>query len=122
MGKLRELDTQSAIIEILGRLQPWIQLRWKNLALDAKKKEGKYPDFLGFVDFVAEVAADVSDPMYGKLNTHKQITDVKGQKPKKQSFPAQCRQILTIRYQLTLSRRWQEPPCVLCSEKHRLWR
>ena len=43
MGKLPELDTQSAIIEILTRLQPYVQSRWKRFALDTKKDKDAYP-------------------------------------------------------------------------------
>lgn len=86
MKQLPELDTQSAIIEILGRLQPFIQLRWKNLALEMRRKHGRYPDFPGFVDFVAEVAAELNDPVYGKVNTRQQSNGDKEGKPMKQSF------------------------------------
>ena len=120
MGKLPELDTQSAIIEVLGRLQPFIQLRWKNRALETKKQQGRYPDFFGFVDFIVEVATEVNDPVYGKVDTRKQASSGNERKPRQHSYQTKIEQQPTRQAQ-NITQKWKEPPCVLCGESHRLW-
>ena len=67
IGKLQELDSQKSIIEIIQRLQPYLQTRWKKLALKVKKNENLYPSFSEFVDFMSQVASEMNDPVYGQM-------------------------------------------------------
>ena len=65
MGKLKEIDTQASIIEILKRLQPYLQNRWKRKAMEHKREKESYPDFDDFTKFVAIEAEEATDPVYG---------------------------------------------------------
>ena len=68
MRKLTELDTQSAILEMMGRFPPYVQHRWKKVAMEMRRKFMKYPTLHEFVEFVEEMAAELNDPVYGKVD------------------------------------------------------
>lgn len=109
LNKLPELDTQESIlVKITSRFQPYIQNRWRKLVLEMKRERGFYPDLEIFVEFVTGVATEVNDPVYGKLNVKKSDS-----RNKLSHFQTAAKQ--------QNHNRSQEPPCVLCSEKHRLW-
>ena len=72
LEKLSELNTQSAIKDILSRLQTHVQTKWKARALEKKRNEGTYPDLCVFVSFVAEVAMELNDPVYGEVSKTEQ--------------------------------------------------
>ena len=63
---LHEVASQSAMLDVIGRLQPYFQNRWRKQALDIKKMKGAYPEFNDLCNFIAEIAAEVNDPVYGK--------------------------------------------------------
>ena len=129
---LPELDTQSAILQMMNRFQPFIQQRWKKAALEMKRKLAKYPSLQEFAQFVQEIAAELNDPVYGKVDTR--------QMAKKQSFQINSARSSSFQSEPSQetsnvskssespspsttdqSRKWQESPCVLCGLRHRLW-
>jgi len=65
MGNLSEIDTQSNIMEIHLRLQPFLQHRWAKHVSDYKKANQAYPNFSHFVDFVVDASVEMNDPFYG---------------------------------------------------------
>ncbi|XP_013402058.1 uncharacterized protein LOC106167743 [Lingula anatina] len=109
LRRLPELDTQSSIVEMVGRLQPFIQNRWRKRAMEKKKDTGEYPDIDEFVNFISDIATEVNDPVYGKLNSKKPES-----RQKQTSFHAS-----TYMRREQLQRR--ESPCILCKETHRFW-
>ena len=118
MGKLPELDTQSASIEILTRLQPYVQSRWKRFALDTKKDKDAYPTLRQFVELVSDLALEANDPVYGKINI-KQSND---QKPKMKHSSLHTSTSVGAKSPPTAPFKGkQERPCILCGEAHRLW-
>jgi len=119
MGRLHELDTQCAIVEVLGRLQPCVQDRWMKKALEDKRRNGSYPDFPAFVGFVSVVAQEDNDPVYGRH-------DSKDAEPRiykcAQTFLTQSTSDNQQAFQVTDKEHWRtEPPCVMCGDRHRLW-
>ena len=67
MGRLVEVDSQSCVLEVLKRLQPYLQNRWKRRALDIKREHDCYPGFTEFVKFISREADEATDPIYGKI-------------------------------------------------------
>ena len=114
MGHLQEVDNQGCVVEIVCRLQMFLQNRWKKMALESKNKSKRYPGFKELVDFVIREAGDANDPVYGKLG-HK----VKGD--------AKCKSDSVSKQSTSFSStvndsgsRWKRPPCSLCSSDHKL--
>ena len=120
MGKLSEMDTQSAILDILNRFQPYIQNRWKRHALDMKKERDVYPSLCHFVAFVSDLAVDLNDPVYGKVNVKQDIPVSEKTRIKRATFQISHNPKDSKRITPSYDRR-QEPPCILCKENHRLW-
>jgi hypothetical protein len=117
LNRLFEIDTQSSIIEIAHRFQPYMKNRWKRYVMDQLRENDKYPDFKSFVEFVIRESEEASDPVYGSFNARpshnssRPSHDVK-QKPSSfvSSFAANAKpQHRTF------------PPCVVCSDSHRLF-
>ena len=67
LDSLSEVDTQATILELVGRLQGYIQIKWNRLALDMKKSKGSYPRFDHLVEFINDVAMELNDPVYGNM-------------------------------------------------------
>ncbi len=120
LGQTTELDTQASVVQILKRLQPFIQNRWKRKALEVKREREFYPNFADFVRFISETASDLNDPVYGKLENkshenkhHVNHQVVKGEhtKFKEQQF----------KKPMVNGYGRQEQKCILCHDNHRLW-
>ena len=74
LNKLHEVDTQSSIVDIVNRLQPYLKNRWRKQAMDMKRMTGRYPSFKDLVEFVNYEVEEITDPIYGqgKFNTKPQ--------------------------------------------------
>ena len=138
LNTLKEVDSQTIILEIINRLPTYIQIRWKKKALQIKNDTDIYPDFVELVQFITLVAEEVNDPVYGKMTFRK--TDISKQKSSfvTSASPSTCKQDTSPgRLQGDQTRHPREsyqrqgyrqshyhrpePPCVLCSQRHRLW-
>lgn len=115
MNRLSEVDSQLYVLEVVKRLEPYIQRRWKARALDYKQEKGRYPGFAELVKFVAKEAADASDPVYGKIgqyqNQDKKRREPSAQQQKTTSFTSTTEQAPPRR---------QISPCLVCSGEHKL--
>lgn len=127
INKLNEVDSQSTILTFVGRLQPYLQIKWKTRALDIKRMHGAYPGFYKLVEFLANAAADINDPVYGNvINKNENVS-----RSKCTSYSAQAFDRNTPRNnipdsgagfaQRTHLYARPESPCVLCDQRHRLW-
>ena len=67
IGTINEVNTQSVLIEIVSRLPNFAQLKWRKHALEHKRVHDKYPDFSKLVSFMATLAGECSDPVYGNF-------------------------------------------------------
>ena len=67
MNRLHEVESQSAIVKIANRLQPFWSKRWRKRALEIKSESNRYPKFEDFVDFIYQLSTDETDPVYGNL-------------------------------------------------------
>ena len=130
IGKLQELDSQKSIIEIIQRLQPCLQTRWKKLALKVKKKKDLYPSFSEFVDFMSQVASEMNDPVYGQMIPRRLHESSPRDQPRSRSNSATSLNSVAGARQtpnppssgVSLHHpRRPEPPCVMCGQSHRLW-
>ena len=111
LNRLNEVDTQSSIADIGKRLQPYLWNRWKRLALDKKREQQRYPDFTDFVKFVLKEAEEMSDPVYGSVNTGGSRS-THHSKPKVSSTSFVSGATPTQR---------TPPPCIMCQQPHRLF-
>lgn len=111
MKALQEVNTQSCIIEIVDRLQHFIQRRWKKLAMDIKRTTNDYPTFKDFVSFIASEAEDATDPVYG--DNRKSIIP----------SPSRPKTVSTFASGVHGDGTGTSSPflCVLCGADHRLW-
>lgn len=108
MGKLRQIDTHSCILDIADRLQPYMRNRWKKHALDFKRDTREYPSFEDFVSFVSTQADEVTDPVYGIWNT-------KSGKLASESKKTSSSFSTDVRRQSATQR-----SCIMCRGDHRL--
>ena len=114
MKRMSEVDSQSCILEIVSRLQHYLQLRWKRHAIQYKRVKSAYPGFEEFVDFILNEAEEATDPVYGKIGN--KSSDFK-------SSSAKYHQVKTSNsFSADTSgqarSKWQRPPCVVCKEDH----
>jgi hypothetical protein len=62
---MHEVESQTCILDVVGRLQQYLRNRWKKFAMDHKREKDQYPDFAAFVQFVEREAEEATDPVYG---------------------------------------------------------
>ena len=65
MNMLHEIDNQYTIKEILERCPQWIRRKWVKKALAVMEVSDDYPSFGDFASFMAKIAKDMNDPVYG---------------------------------------------------------
>ena len=129
----KEVSSQSIILEIVSRLQPYFRNRWKGLALETKKAKGCYPEFGHLSSFMSDIAAEVNDPVYGNFDSRKEkmlgkpkatssfsmsVQSADSHKnakamPIKESLPSKPSAYMHEQNPLLI--------CVLCEQPHRLW-
>jgi len=68
MRRLQEIDTQSSVVDIVKRLQPYLRNRWKRQAMEYKRERKAYPGISELVKFVMTETEEALDPVYGSLN------------------------------------------------------
>ena len=111
LNRLNEVDTQSSILDISKRLERYMQNRWKRNALDHKRQYQTYPTFTDFAAFILKEAEEATDPVYGDKSGLKSCSQENHSKPLKSSSFASSTSV----YQR------DDPPCVLCKQRHRLF-
>jgi hypothetical protein len=112
LKKLPEVDTQSSIVDIVNRIQPYLRNRWRKLAMDMKRDKDEYPSFREFVQFIRKEADDASDPVYGNHSTQRPVNVTHDVKSRKSSTFVTSSKDNPARKKF---------PCVLCGELHRLF-
>lgn len=120
MGHLQEMESQACIIDIVSRLQPYLQIKWKKKALETKSSTAKYPSIADLVSFVKSQASDANDPVYGKIGQKvKQGSNVHDGKLK--SSNSSLKTSTSFSSNVTESNvKWKRPPCVACGNDHKL--
>ena len=111
LGKLREVDTQSSIVTIVNRLQPYLRNKWRRQAMDEKHERDSYPGFEVLVEFVEREAFDAADPIYGLNMSGRK--DCKSKTPKPTS--------LNTNTSASKGKPRVNKPCILCNDSHRLF-
>ena len=107
MGKLKEVDSQTCILEVINRLQPYLRNRWKRIAMEALREKDAYPDFDALVTFINREADEANDPVYGNL-TVTSTTSTPKPKPNASSFTS------------NVEGSRPELKCILCNDRHKL--
>ena len=130
MGRLNEIDTQSSIVDIVCRLQPYLRNRWKRQAMECKREKQRYPGFGDLVNFVMTEAEEATDPVYGSLGQSNKHIDNKshGQSFKSSGQSSTSLQTTTapsLNHQASKSAATTKFPaavCVVCrGPRHRLF-
>ena len=116
-----EIENQRSILDIVQRCPPYVRKQWCKRAVDQREDHGAYPTFSDFVKFIKRVAAQASDPVYG--NGASGPSNARGSK----STGAGNATCYTVGVEQSGPERSgnvpnTEDPCVLCNQRHRLWR
>ena len=69
LDKLHEIDTQSCIVDVVNRLQPYLRNRWKRYTMEEKRKNDRYPNFKELVEFITREAEEENDPVCGQIRS-----------------------------------------------------
>lgn len=122
MKNLQEMESQSFIVDIVTRLQPYLQIAWKKKALEFKNVTDQYPKFVEFVNFVKHEADNANDPVYGKLGQKpKPVVHKSDSKSKSSNFLSGSSAAVSVSANVTQSNvKWQRPPCLACGDNHKL--
>ena len=131
-GHLQELESQMCIVEIVSRLNSYLQNKWKRFALDQKRDAKKYPDFKDLVDFVGREASDANDPVYGGFGQNSRQSDSKEaiyggsvhrprQTERHRSDGGVAKYSTAFQATVKDSRtRWKTSTCPLCNGEHKM--
>ena len=67
MGNTAEINAQSSLVKIIGRLPMFLQNKWKQEVRHIRKNQGRNPSIEDVTDFVLESAEVANDPVYGAI-------------------------------------------------------
>lgn len=118
MKRLSEVDTQTSIIDISNRLQPYLRNRWRRKALEVKRETESYPGFKDFVEFIYLESEEANDPVYGQSSSTKSANPTSATKS---SFSKSTSSCFSSNVNKPSSYRKSPPPCVACKQEHRLF-
>ena len=107
MKRIREIDTQSSIMEIVTRLQPFLRNRWKRHVFEFKERTKEYPDFDQFVKFIAREAEQANDPVYGTVGVSS-----------RPQGPTESRNKSVASFSTEVKGASKPGACVVCGENH----
>lgn len=79
MGRLREIDSQGLILEIVDHLPNYIKTQWKKDAIKTKRNTDEYPEISDPMNFVSKRADKARDLIYGQYADFKQSETVNKQ-------------------------------------------
>ena len=65
LSSAQEVESQRFIASVVDRLQPFLKVKWKKIAMEMKQRVKKYPTFERLVTFVQTEAETAADPVYG---------------------------------------------------------
>ena len=123
---MNEVGPQSVLLDIVSRLQPYLQRRWQKRALEINDSKDAYPEFSDLCDFLSAASKHSSDPVYGFSYMKKDKAGIKSVShvTNVSNSPSQSGSVSDGVHQVnhgkaTYAR--QEPVCVLCPLRHRLW-
>ena len=106
LEQLHEIDTQSSIVDIVARLQPYVRTRWKKYAMEEKRSKDRYPGFHDLVLFIGKEAEEANDPVYGQTF-----------QPRSSTKSASCLSSVTTANS-GCAPKYKKRPCVVCAEDH----
>ena len=124
---MNEVGPQSVLLDIVSRLQPYLQRRWQKRALEINDSKDAYPEFSDLCDFLSAASTHSSDPVYGYSYMKKDKTGIMSvsyvtnmsNSPSHSGSVSNGGQQVNNHGKTTYAR--QEPVCVLCPSWHRLW-
>ena len=85
-GHLQEINCQTTLVKVVGRLPPYLQNRWKKQAMQIRRQQDRNPDIGNIAQFVLDAAEEANDPIYGMMSEPQKSADRTGERsrPKKQ--------------------------------------
>ena len=112
LDKLKEVDSQVLIVEVIGKVPNYMRNRWKHQAVEAKRKKGDYPGFAELVHFLENEVDEATDPVYGKsgLKTSEKFDHGKSKSQGHRTSTA------TSFY----TKGYNRPPCIVCEQDHKV--
>ena len=78
---MNEVGPQSVLLDIVSRLQPYLQRRWQKRALEINDSKDAYPEFSDLCDFLSAASKHSSDPVYGYSYMKKDEAGIKSVSP-----------------------------------------
>lgn len=114
MDKLSEIDSHNFVRDIVKKLEPFLQDKWRDRAVALKKATGEYPELKMLVDFVREKSDVVNDPVYGKSKF--------GSKDEKSNVHEnQKSQSTNFSSDVKFTQGSKVYQCILCKAEHKLF-
>ena len=113
MGKIREVDSQCVIRRVVDRLQKHHQFKWRDHAVDIKKKTGSYPSFGDLVSFLSNESDKVNDPAYGSIGVSREKS--------KQSSDSRRHVSFNSGVKLSDQGNGKRYQCIMCKQDHKLF-
>lgn len=122
MGKLNEVSSQSCILDVINRFEPFIRNRWRRLVMDSKHSRNVYLSFRDLVDFISLQASEANDPVYGRKSSQPKVQENAG-KRSSTSYTTSVDSLVRRPVAPSVDTNTRRPvkPCVLCKQDHRLF-
>ena len=117
MGALAELNTQRSLAEVVAKLPPYLQTRWrKDVVRITRDNAPRMPAFNDLVLLVEMAAEEANIPMFGSVSTTKteQQNDSKSRPKRQTGFNTSVKSEDS-------SDRKTEDKCEMCDNSHKLW-
>jgi hypothetical protein len=77
IGMVGEIDSQSSMVRLAGKLPLYLQNRWKHHVYKIRASDGRLPNIEDFSTFLDAAAKEANDPVYGNLTCDTTTTTVK---------------------------------------------
>ena len=124
MEKLSEMDTQTSILDIVNRLQPYLRAKWRTFAMEKKRQCDGYPQFRDFVEFIMRESDEANDPVYGQAHYSTKMSnksDNVSKSDKLHRFEKIPNKVSFNAVKTKNEERKIVQACIVCGENHRLF-
>ena len=121
IGMIGAISTQFAVQEIVGRLPNYLKNKFCDKTVEANEKAGAYLGFEDLCTFVESAAKKASDSLFGENFRKKKSSGPASSSGNSGSGGGASGSSFNTSGKQRDSQKRSEPPCVLCSQPHRLW-
>ena len=128
IGMLSEIDTRTRMVKIVSRLPPYLQSKWRHLAVKQLESSKRYPDLKKLVEFIESAARELNDPVFGYRDCGAAVTEQRSKPQSKKNSGSSFTVNATGRINKPVRERYASQPmqvrprlsCYLCAGEHRL--